>query len=80
MPCSPRVISAASHCARCAEDRVRRPESPRRVRMQPMRGGFGLVMVGRDERRAGVAIEVRNLGVDDQRDPAARRRGAPDHG
>ena len=67
MPCSPRVISTPSHRARSRNTPRRRG----RVLVGPdaqVRRDLRLVVVRRDERRAGVVVDVRDLRIDQDRD------------
>ena len=70
MPCSPRVMSTASHAARARKSRAASRASSS-VRMRRCVAIFGFVVIRRDERRAGVAGEMRDLRIDDQRRASA---------
>jgi len=66
MPFSPRVMSTASHCARGRNARA----VLARVVVGPdamVRRNLGFLMIRRDQGRARIAREVRNLRIDDQR-------------
>ena len=71
MPCSPRVMSAASQPSMLENPRARGQEAGG-IAAGDARGLLGLALVGSHDRHALVAREVTQLGVD--QDPDLRRR------